>query len=456
MKRALSFFLGLILALTPALFTACEKSVYDETLKIYNWDDYIYDDDLEEFVEYYFSQTGKRLQIVYVTFDTNETMLTKVLNDSTSVDVICPSEYAIEKLIAANKLLRINYFDDTNDIYNNEQNVNADLVKRIRDCFGELNLIDYMVPYMYGTLGILYNTDVVSHEEAVAAGWGLLWNENISQDAQTALNSKIFMKDSVRDSYAAALLYLKEKGGLPAKYSSYTVEQLINGVDDTLIALAEEVLVSQKDVLLGYEVDLGKNDLIKGRAKAGLAWSGDAMYSIEEAREYGVNLDYFVPDSGGNVWFDGWVIPTTCNNERAAKMFIDWLNNPEVAMANMMEIGYSSAVDKGAILANEQALQLYYDAYEIADNEEAKEQALAYFFDDVRRYPDVGSPNLGVMRDFGANNEKVITMWNRVKASGFNYLYLLIIVLAIAVIVAAALLLVKNKNKSNKKVKINK
>ena len=198
----------LMLAASLALFAACGDS-YDEEITVYNWEDYIYSKtELQnDFNEYYKVKTGKTVKVNYSTFDTNETMLTNIINGDAVVDVIAPSEYAIEKLLQHDLLEKI---DKTK--VSTISNVNSAIYEAVREVFGTfttdggetVDITDYFVPYMWGTLGILYNADVVT-EADLAKGWGLLWNENGNE----ALNGKIFMKDSIRDSYCAAVMYLK-------------------------------------------------------------------------------------------------------------------------------------------------------------------------------------------------------------------------------------------------------
>ena len=337
----------LMLAASLALFAACGDS-YDEEITVYNWEDYIYSKtELQnDFNEYYKVKTGKTVKVNYSTFDTNETMLTNIINGDAVVDVIAPSEYAIEKLLQHDLLEKI---DKTK--VSTISNVNSAIYEAVREVFGTfttdggetVDITDYFVPYMWGTLGILYNADVVT-EADLAKGWGLLWNENGNE----ALNGKIFMKDSIRDSYCAAVMYLKEYNLLPDAHKNKSVQELINTNDDAMLDAVEELLVRQKDVLKGYEVDFGKQEMISEKGLVDLAWSGDALYAIEEAEasSSAPALDYFVPEVGGNVWFDGWVIPKNAKNKEAANYFIAFLNEPEIAMSNMLEIGYTSAVDK--------------------------------------------------------------------------------------------------------------
>lgn len=398
-----------------AALTACVQDEAEKQLIVYNWADYIDEEIIKDFEEEY------GIKVTYSTFDTNETMLTKIEQSGEVVDLICPSEYAIQRLMQGGYLQKI----DTSKL-STYSNVDQRIYDKVNSVFTGISvpevgnsesMSDYFVPYMWGTLGILYNTEVVT-EADIAEGYGILWNKAENE----ALDGKILMKDSVRDSYVAALLYMKERGTLPeGKYSGLSIQELINTIDDTLIEAAENVFVEQKELGGGFEVDEGKKDIINGDAYVSLQWSGDALYTMEQAD----NLDYFVPEIGGNIWFDGWVIPKNAPNYENALLFIDYLNRPEVAMANAMFIGYTSAVSKEVLQNNAEAKAV------LADNKYDAEE----YFGDPNRYPDIDSANYGVMKDFGEFNDDAIAMWERVKKSDLMW----ILWVAIAVVAAAAI-----------------
>ncbi len=502
MKRKFTLCLTAIFMLACTLLpllAACDgsrnaASGYD-TLVIYNWEDYIDSGDSEmgrsdlrdEFERYYENVTGRPLRITYTTYDTNETMMTKVLKNDANVDLICPSEYSIEKLLLAgllenhNDLMKdiapqladiekrldgldkqklgeqeladIEQFDASlggmSSLKNNgDGSIEPKIMSVIRNMFsniegvkgaeGAVDMTEYMVPYMYGTLGILYNTNVISEQELENYGWGVLWN--VMENEQ--LENKILMKDSVRDTYAAALFYLYEYDLLPEKYDYITTAQeLINLTDPDILETAEEALTSQRDHISGYEVDFGKDDMLNEIVYADFAWSGDALWAVEESEQDDGSflLGYYCPtgvnpntgkERFSNIWYDGWVIPTTVKNKLAAMMFIDYMCKPQSAIRNSVAIGYSSAASKELLMGDEYVKSFLED----------QEYDFDEYFDDIGRYPKIDY-NLGVMRDFGARNEDLVNMWQRAKSGAGVDVSLFIIIAAIigAVAIAVAL-----------------
>ena len=286
------------------------------------------------------------------------------------------------------------------------------------------DMTDFMVPYMYGTLGILYNTSVVSLEELEEYGWGVLWN--VQQNER--LENKILMKDSVRDTYAAAIFYMYEYNLLPEKYKDYTVQQLINCTDDEMVAAAEKVLTAQREHISGYEVDFGKDDMINEIVYADIAWSGDALWAIEEGgydeETDTYQLGYYVPKVASNIWYDGWCIPTSVNNKLAAMMFIDYMCRPMSSVRNSVAIGYTSATDKNLLKADQDVLQYLIDCEYLEDVDDES------YFEDKGRYPEINE-TLGVMRDFADRNDVVVNMWQRAKSGSTVDVNLWYIILAI-------------------------
>jgi len=398
------------------LFTlgACQRSQEERNriLKIYNWADYIDEDVLAEFSDWYKEQTGEEIEVIYQVFDINEIMLTKIERGHEDFDVVCPSEYIIERMMKKDMLLPINRdFGKTPDYIPNLAPYIQDELNKMS--FDERKVTDYAVAYMWGTAGVLYNTALATEEEALTCG--SLWSPKF--------NNRILMKDSYRDCYGLAIIYANTER---LQNGEVTVEQLMNDNSQEAIATAEEYLKKMKPNIAGWEADFGKEMMTKGKAWMNFTWSGDAVWAIEEADAVGVELDYVVPIEGSNVWFDGWVIPKYARNVKAASYFINYMCRPDIALRNMDAIGYVSAVATPEILEAkiDSTLENYSD--------------LSYFFgpgaDSVQvdpvQYPDKGViERCAVIRDFSNKEdlEKVLEMWSRVKGDNLNTGIVLII-----------------------------
>ena len=398
------------------LFTlgACQRSQEERNriLKIYNWADYIDEDVLAEFPDWYKEQTGEEIEVIYQVFDINEIMLTKIERGHEDFDVVCPSEYIIERMMKKDMLLPINRdFGRTPDYIPNLAPYIQDELNKMS--FDERKVTDYAVAYMWGTAGVLYNTALATEEEALTCG--SLWSPKF--------NNRILMKDSYRDCYGLAIIYANTER---LQNGEVTVEQLMNDNSQEAIATAEEYLKKMKPNIAGWEADFGKEMMTKGKAWMNFTWSGDAVWAIEEADAVGVELDYVVPIEGSNVWFDGWVIPKYARNVKAASYFINYMCRPDIALRNMDAIGYVSAVATPEILEAkiDSTLENYSD--------------LSYFFgpgaDSVQvdpvQYPDKGViERCAVIRDFSNKEdlEKVLEMWSRVKGDNLNTGIVLII-----------------------------
>jgi len=419
----------LLFPLLIALLTlnSCVRSQEErnQILKVYNWADYIDEDVLAEFPEWYKQQTGEEIKVIYQVFDINEVMLTKIERGHEDFDVVCPSEYIIERMMKKDMLLPINRdFGQTPDyIHNLAPYIQDELNKMITD---GRRVTDYAVPYMWGTAGTLYNTSLVTEAEAMT--WKSLWNPKFQ--------NKILMKDSYRDCYGTAIIYANSDR---LDRGEVTVEQLMNDNSAEAIATAEEYLKHMKPNIAGWEADFGKEMMTKGKAWINFTWSGDAVWAIEEADAVGVELDYVVPQEGSNVWFDGWVIPKYSRNVKAASYFINYLCRSDIALRNMDAIGYVSAVATDEILEAkiDSTLENYSD--------------LSYFFgphaDSVQvdpiQYPSREViERCAVIRDFSNKEdlEKVLEMWSRVKGDNLNAGLVLFIFAVIGVLFIALLL----------------
>ena len=375
----------------------------ERVLKIYNWADYIGDGVLKDFQAYYKEQTGENIRIVYQTFDINEIMLTKIEKGHEDFDVVCPSEYIIERMLKKRLLLPI----DTN--FAHSPNYMKNVAPFIREQINKLSqpgeeASRYAVCYMWGTAGLLYNRAYVP--DSVAASWDCLWNKRYA--------GKILMKDSYRDAYGTAIIYAHAK---ELEAGSVTVEELMNDYSPQAMELAEKYLKALKPNIAGWEADFGKEMMTKNKAWLNMTWSGDAIWAIEEADAVGVDLDYEVPKEGSNIWYDGWVIPKYARNPEAASYFINFMCRPDIALRNMDFCGYVSSIATPEILEEKIDTTLTY----FSD--------LSYFFGpgaervqiDPAQYPDRKVvERCAMIRDFGNETEVVLEMWSRVKGDNLN------------------------------------
>lgn len=415
---------GALLALLGALLlTGCTSGEpRTQILKIYNWADYIDEDVLANFPSWYEQQTGEKVRVIYQTFDINEIMLTKIERGHEDYDVVCPSEYIIERMLRKDLLLPIDTaFGKTPNYI---KNVSPYITRQIDATSTDGRIAHrYAVGYMWGTCGILYNTAHVPHADAET--WGTLWNAKYK--------GKLLMKDSYRDSYGTALIWAHRRDIAAGRL---TVPQLMNDYSPAAIATVEQWLKALKPNIEGWEADFGKETMTKGKAYLNMTWSGDAVWAIDEAQRVGVSLGYEVPREGSNVWFDGWVIPKYSRNPKAAAYFINYLCQSKVAIANMETTGYVSSVATPEVLRHASDSKAY-----------PATQNLAYFFGPVGRnahlnpimYPDSAVvARCAMIHDAGEHTPEVLDMWSKVKGDNLGgglVVFLLGVVGALAVVV---------------------
>lgn len=402
-----------------------------DVLKVYNWSDYIDESVLPEFEEWYKEMTGEEIHVVYQTFDVNETMLSKIEKGHEDYDVVCPSDYIIERMLNNGLLLPLDFASIPEDINYIELNRSPYIQGVFRSINPSIDANEYSVAYMWGTTGILYNSDEVTLEEA--STWDIIRNPKFA--------GRVLIKDAPRDVYGPVLIYLKQK---ELNEGTVTLEDLMHDSSDESIAAVEAYLKQVKDGVLGWEADFGKEQMTKGRGLVSLNWSGDAVWAIEEAGEVGVNLDYLVPEEGSTVWFDGWVIPKYAKNIKAATYFIDFMCRPDIAIRNMEETGYVSA--NGSL-----------EVLESQIDEDLEPVDLSYFFGeeasavrvDPVLYPDRAViERCALEHDWGADTDKLLAMWSRVKGDNAGVSTIVVIVLAAAAIIVV--LVTKGRKKRHR------
>lgn len=324
MKKVTAAFL-IIVMITLTLLPGCGQDKV--VLNVFNWGDYIDKELLTKFEK----ETG--IKINYELFDTNESMLAKLETGGTAYDVIFPSDYVIEEMIKKGMLAKIDFSNIPN-------------FKYIDDRFKNLNYDpsnEYSVPYFWGTLGILYNTGMVTEP---VDSWDILWDEKYA--------GKILMLDSMRDTIGVAL-----------KKLGYSV----NTTDPQHIQQAKELLIQQKGMVNGYYVDEITDMMINEDAALALNWSGPAMDIYWQDIEY---IKYAVPKEGSNLWFDCMVIPTASKHKKEAEMFINFMLDPDNAYQNTEFVGYATPNKAALEMVKENypevvEMDAYYPSEEVLD-----------------------------------------------------------------------------------------
>ena len=420
-------------------FVGCNQSEARKSiLKVYNWADYIDEDLLSEFEEWYKEQTGEEVTVVYQLFDINEIMLAKIERGKEDFDVACPSEYIIERMLKNDLLLPLNKdFGSTPNYLGNVSPYIHDVFDKI-DGNGK-NANDYSVGYMWGTTGFLYNKKYVTEPEVDT--WSALW--------EPKFKGKLFVKDAFRDVYSPLLIYANQER---IKRGEVTMDELMYDSSDESIATVEALLKKTKPNVAGWEADFGKEMMTKEKAILNLTWSGDAVWAIEEAAEVDVELDYIVPKEGSIVWFDGWVIPKYAKNIKAASYFINFMCMSENAIRNMEEIGYVSVIGTPEVMEymSESAVESGFD----------EPQDLSYFFGEGADsvvinpvlYPDKSViERCAMMHDSGPRTAALLEMWSRVKGDNLNNWMVIVILVAIVALLVAGIMRKINRRRQRRR-----
>lgn len=298
-KKILSLVLTTVFILTT--LSACGSSSKPSEggdLYIYNWAEYIDPEVLSMFEE----ETG--ITVHYDEFETNENMYPVIEAGAVAYDLVCPSDYMIEKMIANGLVQEL----DLSNIPN-YKNLDENQLENSKEFDPENK---YTVPYAWGTVGILYNTTMV---EEAPTSWATLWDETYADN--------ILMQDSVRDAF-----------GITLKYLGYS----LNSTTESELQEAKELLIEQKPLVQAYVIDQVRDKMIGNEAAIGVIYSGEVLY----CQEQNPDLEYVVPEEGSNVWLDSWVIPHNAQNKEAAEAFINFLLEPEIAVMNFEYIYYST------------------------------------------------------------------------------------------------------------------
>ena len=352
--------LGVCLMVSPLAACAKDEESKSTILRVLNMEDYIYvqeeDEDpvdLTHQFEQYIANNPELhanygdVEVIYDTTDTNETLYSEMQTGKALYDLMCPSDYMIQKLISSDMLVPLqqdlipNYYGADSKasavIKNIFDNLDGHIIKEDKD----VKLRDYAVGYMWGTLGILFNPEYDTFQERGYSAdkvigdmttWDVLWDEQY--------NNTISVKDSMRDTYAIGVIhtYLDEIQAARQAYEDDRNEEtlaaykaafdaIFNRSDEQFVREVEQELNKLKDNVFGLEVDSGKQDIITGKIGINLAWSGDAVYSMdqgEDGLQVGENtkeLCYSIPVDGSNLWFDAWVMPKLKDGDRSEEQF---------------------------------------------------------------------------------------------------------------------------------------
>ncbi len=354
MKKVLMLFLILfILAPIFSLFGCAETKTTGKVIRVCNCEDYIDESIFEDFT----AETG--IEVIYSTYGTNENLYNELVINPNSYDLVVPSEYMIEKLAVEGRIQpltkKAEYESYLSDYNNNISPFIKDKLNSIEIDEGKykndnLTLYDFMVGYMWGTMGWVYNTEKVSIDD-VKSWYSPFKNSDIY--------GRITIKDAVRDSYIVGLAMVYEEE-LSLTNDNETITEILNRTDKESINKVGNKLSSLKNKLYGFEVDSGKNDIVLGNIDAYVAWSGDAAYAIDvgagtyDDEDLGKleenqlkSLSYYIPDEGSNIWFDGFVMPSGSNNYDSVYKFLDFITRSSSVYANMNYTGYTSMIAQG-------------------------------------------------------------------------------------------------------------
>lgn len=293
------------LSLVPVVFLVVlfgyhsTKTTSTGSLKVYNWGEYMDPQVLELFEK----ETG--ISVTYDEYETNESMYPIIAKGAADYDLICPSDYMIQKMSEEGLLEPINW-----SRIPNAKNIDDKYFEFARG-YDENNT--YSMPYLWGTVGILYNKKMV---KGPIDSWGVLWDTRYQDD--------ILMQKSVRDAFGVAL-----------KYLGYS----LNTTDEAQLDEAKQKLLEQKHsgVVQAYVVDEVRDKMIAGEAAMGVIYSGEALTCMEENED----LAYVIPKEGSNLWMDNFAIVKGAKNKENAEKFLNFLCRPEIMKMNFEYITYS-------------------------------------------------------------------------------------------------------------------
>lgn len=402
-RKALLLFACVLLALPKVPYAKADDEEKPEkvTLRICNWEEYIDEGDWDEdeaielesgtvfgendmisdFEDWYYETYGIEVEVEYSNFGTCEDLY-NMLTIGDVYDLCCPSEYLVMKLMAEDKLVPLSdHFFDTSDENNYYVKGVSPYIQNIletKEINGEA-WGKYMAGFMWGVTGIVYNPEVVTEEEA--STWTIINN--------TKFNRQITIKDNVRDSYFAAVGAIKSDLLLSDSFKNdpdyaQKLEDEMNDTSPEMVAEVQDYLQQVRDNVYSFETDSGKADMITGKVVANYQWSGDAVYTMDQADEDDYTLNFAIPQESTDIYFDGWVmlkcgIGNDSAKQHAAEAFINFVSRPDNAVRNMYYIGYTSVISGGT--EDNTVFEYLKWNYEAEDDcEDTVEYDVSYFF----------------------------------------------------------------------------
>lgn len=442
MKKAFTVLLAVLAVFASLPLFGCGSR--ETVLKVYNAGEYMDESVISGFTDWYRAETGKRVTVSYKTYSTNEDMYTEIYKKKADYDVVCGSDYIVSRMLRNELLLPV----DRELIYG-ETGEGGMLASRILGFVNDYenwnSSVDYTsdtrysVPYMWGTFGIMYRSDLTVDENGKSVfDWkSLSWDSLFKQGDFVG---RRYMKNSIRDAYASAAI-VANRDALSAASSGFTeygedykalLSSVMNDTSRANMERVESVLKEQKNYLFAYESDDGKDDMITTNPFGwyGLFWSCDAGYAMEDSTE----LYYGVPVEGANVWVDAFVIPKYTENEEAAQYFLKYLCEYEQAYLNRDYAGCSSPLEEvaedtklimQAAWDEVKGLEPVYDddiaedvAYYVDFFSEAEGDDFGEMFIDMLFPPDDVLARCAVMKDSDKDAcIEMAKMWIRTKAA---------------------------------------
>ncbi len=314
MKKTLSLIIAAIIIASVGLsLVSCSDGNSGKTLYVYNWGEYISDGSEDSidvnaaFEEYYFETYGETISVNYSTYSSNEDLYAKIKSGAANYDVIIPSDYMIERLISENLITKLDFTNIPNYQYIDDN------FKGSNTYYDPENL--YSVPYFYGMVGVIYNTDLISAGEPDIGSWSLMWDSDYS--------GNILQFNNPRDALGTAMYYL-----------GYDV----NEATETEWRGALDKLKEQKSIVQGYVMDEIFNKMKSGSAAVAAYYAGDFL-SMYESND---KLAFYYPKEGTNIFVDAMCVPTTSENKIIAERYIDFMLSEEIATANAEYTYYAS------------------------------------------------------------------------------------------------------------------